>query len=149
MRWIVIKYDPYRLPTIPSTNLLHELRHVIRTLLFVERPSPSSGIDLICGEQIKEAARFLSTLQNQPLGTRITSSSIMLNRDRHLIEKQHHPIVRQLPPRQTYPRQNSVSAWIATDQLAFDATKAQPPFWSTRRKCSRLMVETTPSSSRY
>lgn len=120
----MIQCNPYWLPGIPSANLLHKLRHFIRTLMFVERPSPPSSIGLIRSEQIKEAARFLSALQNQPLRARITPPSIMLDRNRHLIEKQHHAILRQVLPRQAYLRQNGVSARIATDQLAFDATKA-------------------------
>jgi hypothetical protein len=45
--------------------------------------------------------------------------------------------------------QDRMAARVVADELALDAPKAYPPFRSTRRRCSRLMVLTTRRLRRY
>jgi hypothetical protein len=45
-----------------------------------------------------------------------------------------------MAPQQPDTAQNGATLGISADQFARDATKSQPPFLRTRRRCSRLMV---------
>jgi hypothetical protein len=74
---------------------------------------------------------------------RVAPPAVSLDRDRLDIEEQQHPLGGQVPPRGPNSGQNGSTARVVANKLARDASARQPPFFSTRRKASRLSMRTT------
>src|SRR5262249_8965962 len=64
--------------------------------------------------------------------------------DRHHldIEEQQGGPARPVPPDRPQPPQDRGPLRVGATEFPLDAAKVDPPFWSTRRRCSRLMALT-------
>jgi len=142
MRRIAIQRDPHRLSRIPSTHALQELLDKRRTLAREEGPVDAAVIDVVEQEQIEPSARLLIPLEYQALGRRVTSAPIRLDRDGLDIEERQEGTAGAVAPPRPQAVQDHPPIGIGVEELAFDAPERVPPFFSTRRRCSRLIALT-------
>src|SRR5919198_5779267 len=149
MRRIAIEHNPGLLIQVPPMELLHKATHVLGALAVVEGPTAPPSLDFVGDEQIEKAACLLRLLQHEPLGRREAAPAIGLDWNRLDVKEQQHASAGQMLPDPADARQDRVAARVVADELALDTPKAHPPFRSTRRRCSRLMVLTTRRVMRY
>ena len=106
-------------------------------------------VDLVEQEQVEPPPGLLIPPQYQAFGPCVTSAAIRLDRDRlHIEEGQDGSAWAVVPPR-AQPVQDQMPIGIGADELATDAAKCVSPFFSTRRRCSRLIVGTMRWRMRY
>src|SRR5512135_2541950 len=106
-------------------------------------------VDLVEQEQVEPPPGLLIPPQYQAFGPCVTSAAIRLDRDRlHIEEGQDGSAWAVVPPR-AQPAQDQMPIGIGAEELALDAAKCVPPFFSTRRRCSRLIVGTMRWRMRY
>jgi hypothetical protein len=60
----------------------------------------------------------------------------------NVLQEQEHAATRQMPPNGTQPPQDGWPLRVSAAELALDAPRGDPPFSSTRPRCSRLMART-------
>ena len=145
---ITIQHHPDRLLRVPLTKVLQEATYLNRALVGIACPPATTGIHCVDHKPIEHPSSPLLTLQDQPLGGSIAPSSLRFHGNRPLSEEQQHAAGWKMAPNQADARQDRPPPGIRADQLAFDTPKPQPPFLSTRRRCSRLIAVTTRWSSR-
>lgn len=140
MRSILIQRHPYLLVWIPSPHQMHELAYILRTLARKIGPSAASAAYVIDRKQIELTASLLLTRQDQLLGRCITTPAIGFDVNWLDIKEQQYALARKIPPNQTHAAPNRTPSWVITYDFALDAAKSKPPFPSSRRRCSRLIV---------
>src|SRR5512135_3106354 len=149
MRRIAVQGDPHRLPRIPLTHPPQETTDILRPLARVEGPVNATMVDLVEQEQVEPPPGLLVPPQHQALGPGVTAAAIRLDRDRLYIEEgQDGPAWAVVPPR-PQSVQDQTPIGIGAEELALDAAQCVPPFFSTRRRCSRLIAGTMRSRMRY
>src|SRR5512135_379528 len=149
MRWIAVQGDSHRLLGIRLTHPLQEATDIFRPLARVEGTVDTAMVDLVQQEQVEAPPGLLVAPQHQALGPSVASAAIRLDRDRlHIEEGQDGPAWAVVPPR-PQPVQNHTPIGIGAEELALDAAQGVPPFFSTRRRCSRLIAGTMCSRMRY
>lgn len=137
---ILIQSDPYLLVRIPPAHLAHELTDILRTLACKICPASTSTAFIVNRKQVELPARLLSARQDQALGRSISASAVGFDDDRFDIKEQQYPVAWEMPPKQADAPQNRPPAGVITYDLAPDAAQAEAPFFSNRRRCSRLMA---------
>ena len=149
MRRIAIQADPHHLPGIPPTHPPQEATDILRPLAGIEGPMDTALVDLVEQEQVEPPPGLLIPPQYQAFGPCVTSAAIRLDRDRlHIEEGQDGSAWAVVPPR-AQPVQDQMPIGIGAEELATDAAKCVSPFFSTRRRCSRLIVGTMRWRMRY
>src|SRR5262249_53512254 len=87
--------------------------------------------------------------QAQAVGPGVAPAAIRLDRDRlHIEEDQDGPARAVVPPR-PQSVQDHAPIGIGAEELALDAAQCVPPFFSTRRRCSRLIAGMIRCRRRY
>src|SRR5271157_3110296 len=115
----------------------------------IEGPMDTALVDLVEQEQVEPPPGLLIPPQYQAFGPCVTSAAIRLDRDRlHIEEGQDGSAWAVVPPR-AQPVQDQMPIGIGAEELATDAAKCGSPFFSTRRRCSRLIVGTMRWRMRY
>ena len=106
-------------------------------------------VDLVEQEQVEPPPGLLIPPQYQAFGPCVTSAAIRLDRDRLHIEEGQDGSAWAVVPARPQPVQDQMPIGIGAEELATDAAKCVPPFFSTRRRCSRLIVGTMRWRMRY
>jgi hypothetical protein len=99
-------------------------------------------IHLVEQEQVEPATGLLVPLQDQAPGLGVTSPAVGLDCDRLDIEKRQDGTAGAVLPPPSQAVQDQTPIGVGIEELALNATKGVPPFFSTRRRCSRLIALT-------
>lgn len=138
MRSILIKGDPYRLVRIPPSHLLHELTDRVGAFARQECPAGPPAVNFIEEDKIDLPPGLVLARQHQPFCRRRASSTVGFDSNDLDIKEPQHAVPWPMTPAPAEAAQNRAALGIVTDQLALAPAKAQPPFLSNRRRCSRL-----------
>ncbi len=142
VRGIAVEGHADRLPRIPTPHPPQELADELRSFARKEGPARLAVVHLIKCEQVKASARLLVAGQDQALLPRVPPPPIRLDRDRLDVEEYEDPAPGALAPLLPQAAEDGGPLGVVAQQFAADAPQAEPPFLSTRRKCSRLIAGT-------
>ncbi len=139
MSRIPVQGDTHRLLGIPVPHPTQELADVLRPFARIKSPTRPTVVYFIKSEQVKTPSGLLITGQHQVSLPGIPSSPIGLDGDGLDIEKEENAAARAMSPLAAEASQDGGSLGIIPKQFAADPAQVEPPFFSTRRRCSRLM----------
>lgn len=137
---VLIQGDPDVVARIPAAHTPHELTDLYGAFAGEERPVGTPTVDLIEEEEIELAPRLLLTGQHELFGRRVSAAPIGFDGNDLDVKKEQPAVPGPMAPQQPETTQNRATLGISAQQFALDPTKMPPPFLSTRRRCSRLMV---------
>src|SRR5262249_57160272 len=80
--------------------------------------------------------------QAKGAGAGVTPTAVGPDRHHLDIEEEQGGTARPVPPDRPQPPQDRGPLRVGATEFPLDAAKVDPPFWSTRRRCSRLMALT-------
>lgn len=140
MRPVLIEGDPDVVARIPAAHTPHELTDLCGAFAWEERPVCAPTVDLIEEEERALAPCLLLTSQHEPFGRRVSAPPRGFDGNDWDGKEQQPALPWPMAPQQPNTAQNRATLGISAEQFALDPTTMQPPFLSTRRRCSRLMV---------
>jgi hypothetical protein len=101
-------------------------------------------VHLVEQVEVETPSSLLVPLQHQAFFVSgVTSAAIRLDGDRLDIEEGEDGAPGPLPPPRPQTVQDHRPIGVVTEEFALDAAQSVPPFFSTRRRCSRLIAPTT------
>lgn len=127
---------------IPAAYTLHELTHLIGAFTWHKRPVGSPTVDFIEEKKVKLPSGLLLLSQYQLFGCGLSATTIGFDRNDFHIKEQQDALLWPMPPNHAQAAENRAALGILAEQFTLNATSSKPPFLSTRRKCSLLMLDT-------
>jgi hypothetical protein len=148
VRRVPVEGHPHRSSGIPAPDPPQEPADKLRSLAGKERPASATVVHVVEGEQVKASPRLLVAGQNQAALPRVPPSPVSLDRDRLDVEKDQDPAGRAVLPLPAEAAEDRGPLRVIAQQFAADAPQVEAPFFSRRRRCSRLMAGTRRRRSR-
>jgi hypothetical protein len=139
---VLIQSDPQRLRRIPPPDPTHEPADRPRPFAGKEPPADPAVIDLVKEEQVEPPPRLLLGLEDQLFLAGVAPPAVGLDRNRLDVEENQEFPAATVPPQPLEPAQDRSPLRVGAQEFATHATQAEPPFFSTLRRCSRLMAFT-------
>ncbi len=149
VRRVAVQGDPYRLPGIPPAYSPQEPADVHGPLAREEGPVDQAPVHLVEQEQIEPAAGLLIPRQDQPLSPRGATAAVRLDRNRLDVEEGQEGAAGPVTPPRPQPVEDHRPVGIGADEFAPNVAETVSLFFSTRRRCSRLIALTTRCRTRY
>ena len=139
---VLVQHHPDRLPGVPAAQPPQESADIRRPFAREEGPPAAAPVELVEQKQVELAPRLLAAGQDQAAGAGVTPTAVGPDRHHLDIEEQQGGPARPVPPDRPQPPQDRGPLRVGAMEFPLDAAKVDPPFWSTRRRCSRLMALT-------
>lgn len=102
----------------------------------MDTPAPH----VVKDKQVEQAPRLLSAVECQAASRGVTSPAVGLDRDGLDIEEEQDSRAGELAPDPADSGQDRGPLRVSAAEGALHTTEVKPPFFRTRRRCSRLMA---------
>ena len=137
---ILIERDPDLRIAIPASHPVHELADVMGSLARQECPVDTTAPHIVDDKQVEATTRLLPAVEHQTPARGITPPAIGFDGYRLFIEEQQGPLGGKVTPDPADLSQNCRPTTVSASEFALHPEEANPPFFSTRRRCSRLIA---------
>jgi hypothetical protein len=142
VRGVAVERYPDRPPALPTPDPAQVLADELRSFAGEEGPARAAVVSFLEAEQVKAATGLLLAIQDQAYLPGVAPPPLRLDRDRLDVEEDEDPTARPLLPLTAEAVENGRPLRVISKQLAADAPQVESPFFSTHRRCSRLMAGT-------
>ena len=100
----------------------------------------TTALRIVDHEQVESTARLLPAVEHQTPARAVSPPAIGVDGDRLFVEEQEDPLGGEVAADPADLGQNRRPSRVPASEFALHPVESNPPFFNTRRRCSRLMV---------